>query len=85
MSHSGHSVFTQTLDNFDITDTQVKITKTQYEDWKKQFTADALLGLRYGQSFCNTFGITDNLLFFTREIDWCQKYIEDQYLERRKI
>ena len=53
-----------------------------YEDWKRQFTADALRGLRYGQSFCNFFGITDNLLFFTREIDWCERYIEDKYIER---
>jgi hypothetical protein len=61
------------------------VSPEQYEDWKKQFTADALLGLRYGQSFCNTFGIEDNLLFFTREIDWCQRYIKDKYIARRKV
>jgi hypothetical protein len=58
------------------------VTAQQYEDWKKQFTADALRGQRYGQSFCNCFGITDNLLYVTREIDWCERYIKDKYLAR---
>lgn len=53
-----------------------------YENWKKQFTADALLGQRYGQSFCNRFDIEDNLLYYTREIDWCDRYIQDRYIAR---
>jgi hypothetical protein len=76
----GHSVFTHTPTNTHSTDIQV--TGQQYEDWKKQFTADALRGQRYGQSFCNRFGITDNLLFFTTEIEWCEDYIRKQYLAR---
>jgi len=75
----GHSVFTHTPN---IPLPHIRVTKEQYEDWKRQFTADALLGLRYGQSFCNRFGITDNLLFFTREINWCEHYIEAVYLAR---
>ena len=58
------------------------VSPEEYANWKKQFTADALLGLRYGQSFCNFFSITDNLLYFTREVDWCDTYIKDKYIER---
>jgi hypothetical protein len=62
----GHSVFTHTPTTENTTSLYIKVTEEQYADWKRQFTADALLGLRYGQSFCNRFGITDNLLFLTR-------------------
>jgi hypothetical protein len=78
----GHSIFTHTPTTKNITSTYIKVTQEQYEDWQRQFTADALLGLRYGQSFCNRFGIIDNLLFFTREIAWCENYIKDHYLAR---
>ena len=74
----GHSVFTHTP----TVKTSLTISHAQYEDWQQQFTVDALLGQRYGQSFCNRFGITDNLLFFTREIAWCEQYIKDHYLAR---
>lgn len=78
----GHSVFTHTPTVENINLCHIRITEQQYEDWKRQFTADALIGLRYGQSFCNRFGVEDNLLFFTREIDWCERYIRDKYLAR---
>jgi hypothetical protein len=76
----GHSVFTHAPN---IPLPHIRVTQEQYEDWQQQFTVDALRGQRYGQSFCNCFGITDNLLFFTREIDWCEQYIKDVYLARK--
>ena len=78
----GHSVFTHTPTTTNMTAYHIQVTEQQYEDWKRQFTADALLGQRYGQSFCNRFGITDNLLYFTREIEWCEDYIRKHYLAR---
>ena len=78
----GHSVFTHTPTTENITAPYVKVTKKEYEDWKRQFTADALLGLRYGQSFCNFFNVTDNLLYYTGKNDWCDTYIKDHYIER---
>ena len=78
----GHSVFTHTPTTENITSLYIKVTQEQYEDWKRQFTVDALRGQRYGQSFCNRFGITDNLLFYTTEIEWCENYIRKQYLAR---
>jgi hypothetical protein len=79
----GHSVFTHTPTTENMTAYHVQVTKAQYENWKQQFTVDALRGQRYGQSFCNCFGITDNLLYFTTKIEWCDDYIRKQYLARQ--
>ena len=77
----GHSVFTYThTPNIPLP--HIRVTQEQYKDWKRQFTVDALRGQRYGQSFCNRFGITDNLLFHTTDIEWCENYIEAVYLAR---
>ena len=80
---TGHSVFTYSAP---VTMTKItarpSITLQQYADWQQQFTVDALRGQRYGQSFCNRFGITDNLLFHTTEIAWCENYIRKNYLAR---
>jgi hypothetical protein len=78
----GHSVFTHTPATDNITLPCIKVTERQYVDWQQQFTLDALRGQRYGQSFCNRFGITDNLLFHTTEIAWCENYIRKNYLAR---
>ena len=59
------------------------ISQSQFEQWRQDFSFDALHGQRYGQSFCNTFGITDYLLYYTpwsaEEID---KYIKNNYIKR---
>jgi hypothetical protein len=40
-----------------------------------------LHGIRYGQSFCNHFGITDNHLYYAPgDIVWCDRYIRKTYL-----
>ena len=58
-----------------------KITRSDYDEWRKQYTWDALQGLRYGQSFCNRFGLHDNHLYYnTGGIDWADEYIEKTYL-----
>ena len=56
------------------------ISREQYERWQQHFTLHALTGQRYGQSFCNYFGITDNLLYFTSEPTWCDDYIQKSYV-----
>ena len=59
------------------------ITQEDYEQWKKDFIWEALHGQRYGQSFCNRFGITDNHLYYAAgDISWCDNYIRKTYLER---
>jgi hypothetical protein len=59
------------------------ITVTEYEQWRESYTFLALQGQRYGQSFCNQFGITDNHLYYnTGGVDWADSYIRKTYLAR---
>jgi hypothetical protein len=61
----------------------LKITKEEFELWQKDVIWDNLHGIRYGQSFCNRFGITDNLLYYTSwPIDQQDDYIWKNYLAR---
>ena len=59
------------------------ITQEEFELWQKDVIWDNLHGIRYGQSFCNRFGITDNLLYYTSwPIDQQDDYIWRNYLAR---
>jgi hypothetical protein len=57
------------------------ITQEEYDIWQKDVIWDALHGIRYGQSFCNRFGITDNLLYYNT---WPQEQVDD-YIKRQYI
>ena len=59
----------------------MKISPRQYSDFKKDFSFDALRGKTFGRSFCDHFGIADNLLWFTADPEWCDRYIQQQYLK----
>ena len=43
---------------------QEELTQESFERWDREFIFLALQGRRYGQEFCNHFGITDNILFY---------------------
>jgi hypothetical protein len=59
------------------------VTQAEYEQWKRDYVWLALHGQRYGQSFCNTFGINDNHLYYAPGgVDWCDRYIKENYLDR---
>ena len=62
------------------------VSAEDYEVWKKDYTWEALHGMRYGQSFCNRFGITDNHLFYNDYnnggIEWADEYIQKTYIEK---
>jgi len=60
----------------------IKITQEQYAEWQQVAAWDIMRGLRYGQSFCNHFGVTDNLLYY--EFSWimADDYIRKAYLDR---
>ena len=62
------------------------ITLAEYEQWRESYTFLALKGQRYGQSFCNTFGITDNHLYYNDYgqggIEWADAYIRKTYVDR---
>lgn len=59
------------------------IPQEDYDIWQKDVIWDCLHGLRYGQSFCNRFGISDNLLYYTTwPSDQIDGYIKKHYLAR---
>ena len=59
------------------------ITQEDYEQWRQEYTWLALRGQRYGQSFCNHFGIHDNHLYYnTGDIEWSDLYIKRTYIAR---
>lgn len=83
---SGHNVFEQIVAFADIKgDPRPLITEAEFEAWKKLYTFEGLRGLRYGQSFCKHFGITDNLLFFSLTPTDVDTYIRKKYIERSRI
>jgi hypothetical protein len=58
-----------------------KIDPEDYELWRRDFVWEALHGQRYGQSFCNRFGLHDNHLFYNNGgIEWADNYIKKTYL-----
>ena len=59
-----------------------KIDREEYEQWRKDFIWEALHGQRYGQSFCNRFGLHDNHLFYnTGSVEWADEYIRKTYID----
>jgi hypothetical protein len=58
------------------------VSSEDYEIWKRDFTWEALHGLRYGQSFCNRFGMTDNILFYERDCARADEHIRAHYLSK---
>ena len=83
---TGHDTFEQIValaDSFDNQRTKVPepISLEDFEIWQQDFTWDALHGIRYGQSFCNRFRITDNLLYYTT---WPPEQMDD-YIRKNYI
>ena len=61
----------------------VLISQEDYDVWQKDVIWDNLHGIRYGQSFCNHFGITDNILFYTFDNPAkADLYIKKHYIAR---
>ena len=82
---TGHNVFQQMIDENNHTQLAISpISPEDFELWKRDYTWDALHGIRYGQSFCNHFGIIDNILYYTKfdTIEDCNNYINKTYVAR---
>ena len=56
------------------------VESTDYQQWRQESVFDMLRGVRYGQSFCNRFDITDNILFFEQDHEWADVYIRKTYI-----
>jgi|VirMetMinimDraft_7_1064189.scaffolds.fasta_scaffold08356_5 hypothetical protein len=58
-----------------------KLTKDQYQQWKKSCLFDRLQGLPPGQSFCNRFDIEDAILYYCgMSFSQTDEYIKKTYL-----
>ena len=79
---TGPAVFEQLVTFADQSDRiNPTITQEDYDQWRRDYVWEALHGIRYGQSFCNHFGITDNHLYYAPgDIVWCDRYIRKTYL-----
>ena len=57
------------------------VTLSEYRDWQRGYIFDGLRALRYGQSFCNHFDITDNILYYNilTQAD-ADRYIRETYI-----
>lgn len=57
-----------------------KISREQYLQWANGFIFEGLRDLRYGQSFCNRFGIKDNILYYSNNVADADLYIQENYI-----
>ena len=80
--HTGFSSMVQDMINVQdgYPKANSKVSRADYLSWQQGFVFDALQGLRYGQSFCNHFDITDNILFYDRDPEWADSYIRAYYV-----
>lgn len=60
---------------------QEPLTMESLNRWHRAYLMDAMMGLRYGQSFCNYFAIEDNILYYNRDMDSARKYIINTYIK----
>jgi hypothetical protein len=58
------------------------IRQAEYDAWRDEFVFDGIRGMRYGQSFCNHFGITDYVLFYMLDWDRADQHIRKLYLAK---
>ena len=58
------------------------IKLVDYESWQKLYTFDALQDQRYGQSFCNHFGIQDHRIYYDQDWQRCDALIRREWIER---
>jgi hypothetical protein len=77
-----HSVFQHMAMNIPHNYPRVNtpVESADYQQWQQEFVFDVLRGLRYGQSFCNRFNITDNILFYEQDPEWADVYIRKTYI-----
>ena len=59
----------------------VKISPRDYEQWAREFIFEGIRDQRYGQSFCNRFGITDNHLYYAGSVAEADRYIQENYVK----
>jgi len=72
-------MYTQLLDD-PPADSTWRITREQYDSWRRHFVFDGLRNLSYGESFCRYFGIRDYILRYSDTVAEADNYIQDKYI-----
>lgn len=62
-----------------------RISNRDYESWQQEEIWHRIKGLRYGQSFCATFDIADNLLYRIRDRKLADDRIRALYVKPDNI
>ena len=57
------------------------VTREQYEEFKRHYVMYALADKRFGQAFCEHFN-TRGILYHFADKEICERWIEDNYLEK---
>lgn len=61
----------------------ILISQDEYDIFKKQWIVDALKGMRYGESFCKFFDLSNSTpLYFFKETSLSERWIKDFYLKK---
>ena len=60
--------------------TEKTISQQDYERWRREFSFQGLTGIRYGQAFCNRFGITDYILYYNTNVNEAEQRIQSWYV-----
>jgi len=56
------------------------VSLKEYQQWTRGFVFEAMRNLSYGQSFCNHFGIRDNILYYAGTMADADEYIRKTYV-----
>ena len=56
------------------------VSLKEYQQWTRGFVFEAMRNLSYGQSFCNHFGIHDNILYYAGTMSDADEYIRKNYV-----
>jgi hypothetical protein len=83
VSNMGNRVFTAMTADLSrhFIDKPHSVSAEEYQVWCHGYLFDALQNLRYGQSFCNAFDISDNVLYYETDTDWADNYIQNYYVK----
>lgn len=83
VSNMGNRVFTAMTADLSrhFIDEPHSVSAEEYQVWRHGYLFDALQNLRYGQSFCNAFDISDNVLYYETDTDWADNYIQNYYVK----
>ena len=57
-----------------------RISRDEYDAWRRHFVFDGLRHLRYGQSFCRYFNIRDNLVYYAQTVREADEIIQKWYV-----